>query len=273
MPLQTAVAILAMELTTAEKADRLRTLQEWRGKMRNSADSRHKWVKDDCAACPCQVKDSQNGKLASHPAEAIEVLRKFWSRIWYRPRTPLNDAFNAWTVAIHPGDLPGELQWSPFTPQELAHQAQRMKQSSAGLDGCAGHGLACWPDIAWTQYATLVNSWLEKGQFPAAWCELRQVHLLKENVQYKEHCPVDKLRPIVIESALWRVLASAWVRRSEAQAWVRAWVPAEAFGGIAEKSVDDALARFHTEKSGQIPQPWSALTLPNALTMSLLPLH
>ena len=73
------------------------------------------------------------------------------------------------------------------------------------------------------------------------------MHLPKENVQYKEHCPVDKLRPIVIESALWRVLASAWVRRAETQKWVQAWAPFEAFGGIPERSVEDALAKFHTE--------------------------
>ena len=43
------------------------------------------------------------------------------------------------------------------------------------------------------------------------------------------------------------MLASAWVRRDETQKWVQAWAPFEAFGGIAERSVEDALAKFHTE--------------------------
>ena len=139
------------------------------------------------------------------------------------------------------------MPWVPFTAHEMAQQAKLMQPSSAGLDGWAGDELACWPTSAWSQYASLANSWFEKGQFPAAWRQLRQVHLPKENVQYKEHCPVDKLRPIVIETALWRVLASAWVRRDEIQKWVQAWAPFEAFGGIAERSVEDALAKFHTE--------------------------
>ena len=159
----------------------------------------------------------------------------------------LETAFNAWSAVIGPSDLPEEVPWVPFTAHELAQQAKRMQSSSAGLDGWAGDELACWPTSAWSQYASLANSWFEKGQFPAAWCQLRQVHLPKENVQYKEHCPVDKLRPIVIESALWRVLASAWVRRAETQKWVQAWAPFEAFGGIPERSVEDALAKFHTE--------------------------
>ena len=82
--------------------------------------------------------------------------------------------------------------------------------------------------------------------FPEAWCDFCQVHLPKHNVQNQQHCPVDKLRPIVIESALWRVAASTWVKRTATQTWIRNWIPNEAFGGIAKRSVDD-VSSFHTE--------------------------
>ena len=247
VPLTDAIATLNVELLAAEKADRIKSLQKWRDKTRTCTAYRHKWVKDSGIACPIQVKDEQTGRLASHPADVVEVLRQFWSRIWYRAEVSVETAFNAWSAVIGPSDLPDKVPWIPFTAHELAQQAKRMQSSSAGLDGWAGDELACWPTSAWFQYASSANSWFEKGQFPAAWCQLRQVHLPKENVQYKEHCPVEKLRPIVIETALWRVLASAWVRREETQKWVQAWAPIEAFGGIPERSVEDALAKFHTE--------------------------
>ena len=166
VPLAEAIATLNMELLAAEKADRIKSLQNWREKTRTCTAFRHKWVKDSGIACPIQVKDEQTGRFASHPADVVEVLRQFWSRIWYRAEVSVETAFNAWSAVIGPSDLPEEVPWVPFTAHELAQQAKRMQSSSAGLDGWAGDELACWPTSAWSQYASLANSWFEKRSVP-----------------------------------------------------------------------------------------------------------
>ncbi len=77
-----------------------------------------------------------------------------------------------------------------------------MKQSAAGLDGWSGQELSCWPRCAWEQYAKLVNAWFKSQSFPQEWCDFRQVHLPKQALHSRPHCPADKLRPIVVERSV-----------------------------------------------------------------------
>ena len=100
VPLAEAIATLNVELLAAEKADRIKSVKDWREKTRTCTAYRHRWIKDSGVACPIQVKDEQTGRLASHPADVVEVLRQFWSRIWYRTEVSADNAFNAWSAVI-----------------------------------------------------------------------------------------------------------------------------------------------------------------------------
>ena len=126
---------------------------------------------------------------------------------------------------------------------QISWQAQHFVNLEVQISWQAQHFVNLHVQISW-QAQDFVNlhvqiSWQAQ--------HFVQVHLPKENLQHIEYCPVDKLRPIVIETALWRALASTWVRREETQKWAQGWAPIEAFGGIAGKSIEDVLARFHIE--------------------------
>ena len=252
MSLPDSIRALEAELIRAEHDSREQANQKWRDNMCSHLQRRNAWIKDSGFTCPVQVK--YNGNTASHPADAIETLRDFWNQIWHRPVVQTQSAYEAWTAVIQPGEELEALPWTPFCGVELSAQAQRMKHGAAGLDGWTGDELSCWPMCAWEQYARLANEWFESQCFPRQWCDFRQIHIPKQALHSKPHCPADKLRPIVVESALWRVLASVWVRRTATQAWVQNWVPSQAFGGIKQRSVEKALAEFHT----QFEQPETA---------------
>ena len=93
----------------------------------------------------------------------------------------------------------------------------------------------------------LLNRWFSRHEVPTVWKSIRQILLQKPNAKLRDtdHAlPAKDLRPIAIQSVIWRTIASAWTRRPQTRAWVASWVHPSACGGIQGKSVAHAVDRL-----------------------------
>ena len=68
-----------------------------------------------------------------------------------------------------------------------------------------------------------------------------QVQLPKPGASSQGLTCVAKLRPIVVQSILWRTVCSALARRPCTREWVEAILPAQAYGGIREREAAQAI--------------------------------
>ncbi|CAL1166310.1 unnamed protein product [Cladocopium goreaui] len=111
--------------------------------------------------------------------------------------------------------------------EQLQAWRERVRNSSAKPLGCVAQP----PDAM-------------GGQVPTVWKSIRQILLQKPNAKLRDtdHAlPAKDLRPIAIQSVIWRAIASAWTRRPQTRAWVTSWVHSSACGGIQGKSVDTSI--------------------------------
>ena len=244
------------ELRDHVHAVQLQQLQHWREQMRADVRQTSKWVKKSNNLPVRSVFDDtfKNGEPSNSDQESLEAVLSFWQRIWARNLPSVNDAFDFWQLGIN---QPPPLEWSPITAHELQTQARRMAGTAAGPDGWSGDDISCWPTEAWAIMAVLVERWLSRREVPAVWSSVRQVLLEKPNAAVRD---VDQalaakhLRPIAIQSVIWRAVASSWTRRPQTRTWVKSWVHESACGGIQGKSVahavDKLLQDFEKRRGG-----------------------
>ena len=215
-----------------------------------------RWVKKSNSLPVSSVFDSsfKNGSASSSDHESLLAVLSFWQKIWDRNKPDPSHAFEFWQGGAN---QPPSLAWSPITAKELQTQAGRMRGTAAGCDGWSGDDIASWPTEAWVIMAELVQRWLARGEVPDVWSSVRQIQLQKPNAKVREGdqaLAAKDLRPIAIQSVIWRAVASSWTRRPQTRAWVKSWVHDSAYGGIQGKSVahavDKLLQSFEKRRGG-----------------------
>ena len=210
------------------------------------------WLNKDKNAVATSLVYEENGerKQTQGPNDSLVKLQTFWSTIWQRePISSVDSAVQQWTE--YSRTVP--LQLFTLNARDLYQSAQRCAGSSAGPCGWTGSEVAAWPLKAWEIYAILLQRWEHRQQWPQAWSHMRQVHIPKESAAKIDGCyPVSDLRPICVQSILWRVTASAMTRSATMTDWLLRVLPQQSHGGIAQRGVDTAIAslenRFHANK-------------------------
>ena len=125
--------------------------------------------------------------------------------------------------------------------QELAAEATKFKGKAGSMDGWSGDELCDLPLEVFNTAASLFQTFEREGLVPAAWTAARQVHLPKAVAVDSVH-EAEKLRPITVLSAWYRLLGSARLKSPDGQRWLESWWPAEACGGKRGSGIKDALA-------------------------------
>ena len=195
---------------------------------------------------PVQIRDELSNTSAGSPSEAAALLCNVWQRVWNRELVSTHDAHEAWVRSWGNQAHYHRLEWQAPTADEMYGSAQDMQGKASGADGWTGDEVAEWPHEAWRRYADLVRVWFDRGEPPQAWKTMRQVHIPKEDLDNAvAEGDVSKLRPITVESVLWRCVASAWTRCAATRDWILQWIPREAHGAIKGRSVATAVALLH----------------------------
>lgn len=125
-------------------------------------------------------------------------------------------------------------------------QARRLRASAPGIDGWSGSEFCDWPHNAWLTFAHLANHFVKNGSVPSAFKGCRQIFLLKEGSKRDANGSIlcEQTRPIAVQSILWRLLASSFVKRLTTRTWILGWAPKNAFGSIAGRGVHDAISKL-----------------------------
>ena len=232
-----------------EAADRLRV---WRREISKCGRTASKWLRQvpEVASPNLWLEDPRAegdkaarfggdlGRVSSNIDEGFDLIREFWSQFWDRPHPDVDSALREWSQAMGPTPA---LQWEPVEAAELQHIAREAAGSAAGPDGWCGVEISVWPACAWAQWADLVNRWVSRGELPEALKHMYQVQLPKPGASSQGLTCVAKLRPIVVQSILWRTVCSALARRPCTREWVEAILPAQAYGGIREREAAQAI--------------------------------
>jgi hypothetical protein len=127
--------------------------------------------------------------------------------------------------------------------------AKEKSAASAGADGWSGAEVASWPPAAWQKLLELWQRWVAAGVLPLAWRHSRQVHIEKKAAAV-EGTPVEGLRPITIQAAAARILASAMARA--AREWAKAQADVYTHGALAGRSLEAAVLAIdgHLDQGG-----------------------
>ena len=245
-----------LELRTHVKNAQLENLQRWRAQMRSSVQEAGRWVKKTTSLPVTSVFEPayKHGKASSSNQETLQAVQCFWQSIWTREKPDVQEAFDFWRGGVEP---PVPLEWEPLSAAELQEQAKRQHGKASGCDGWQGSEVSSWPSHAFAILAELVERWFARGEMPTVFRNVRQCLLQKPNFKAREPdqaLAASSLRPLAIQSVVWRLIASAWTRRSSTRAWVQSWAHRTAFGGLqgtgVSKAIDKLLQVFEKPEGG-----------------------
>ena len=253
------------------QAETRKVLQSWRAEMAKCGRRATRWLKQDHLAPtpslwietepadipegkPTVTKDAKTGYSSCSVEENFHFLRTFWQRYWGRPCVARRaEVITEWAQAVGPTP---RLVWQELRGSELAAVAASMAGSAAGPCGWTGDEAAAMPLAAWDTLAELCQRWLRRGQIPKVFSHMRQVHVPKQGALVQPGCAdVAKLRPIVVQSVVWRIICSALIRRQSTRDWALQCVPDTCYGGLKGREALQAviaLAEHHAEHKGPI---------------------
>ena len=216
-----ASSLLEAELQSIRNS----SIKQWRHRMATDDQATTRWLLENNSTLPPEVKISDpnhpTGKSNSYQ-EALQAIRSFWQSYWNR-----EEVCNRWRAARGPTH---RLHIPVPTPLELQKAAKLQRGSAAGLDGFSGSLIADLPECVWEVFHDLVSRWLERGEVPCAWKQIRQIHIPKEHLSLNEPVHPSKLRPISIMSTWWR--ASSVAKSQNVRSWLKAVARESAHGGI-----------------------------------------
>lgn len=91
-------------------------------------------------------------------------------------------------------------EWAWFC--HTAEDAFNSAVLSCSLSGWSGEEVSAMPQQAWDIFASLVNTWLERGEVPSVWSCTRQVHLQKPDAVLRGDGAISAkdMRPIAFQS-------------------------------------------------------------------------
>ena len=174
--------------------------------------------------------------LLSTTAESLRFLKDFWREVWDRD-----------TAQTLPYDIDADdnFDWSSedgplkVKAAELQRTAQTMTGGSAGPDGWSAAELASLPRAFWQQLEGRLEEWHARAQYPRVQerGRKRMVCIPKDHLEPNAGCvQVDRMRPISVLSAVYRVVASTWMTRGRTRAWLDHTMPADFQGGLQGRS-------------------------------------
>ena len=231
------------ELQICLKEAQQQRLTHWRDNMRSTVKNASKWIKKTNCLPVTSVFDPgfRNGAATATSQESLEAVLAFWQTVWNRDRPDPEEAFEFWHEGMPPSQ---SFAWTPIAAEELLTQAKRQDGSAAGVDGWSGSEISSWPLEAWNIFAVLLSRWFARQEMPRCFSKVRQCLLQKPNAKLRSTdgaIGAKDLRPISVQSCLWRVVASAWTRRPETRAWVKSWAHRTACGGLEGRGVAEAI--------------------------------
>ena len=245
---------------TAEQGKWRRTgLQRWRARMVKCGKEASTWLHGRSSLLPpaiARIKDGHN-QIATTTAESLRFLKDFWREVWDRD-----------TVQTLPYDIDADdnFDWSsedgPLKAAELQRTAQTMTGGSAGPDGWSAAELASLPFAFWQQLEGRLEEWHLRAQYPRAWTQARMVCIPKDQLEPNADCvQVDRMRPISVLSAVYRVVASTWMTRKRTRAWLDHIMPADFQGGLQGRSAETGVrqldAAYHLQPNILISMDFS----------------
>ena len=157
--------------------------------------------------------------------ETFNMIHEFSVDIWNRPRPHVNDILAVWLEAWDAA--PVRLEWEPFSARSsvmlLSHPMLFLQGRHAPL--ASFEGPAVW-----------ANHMLRGVCVPASWREATQVLLPKDGVEVGDAVAihVEKLLPMILQCAVWRLIGSVFARRTNAREWVRSWRPPSFHGALCD---------------------------------------
>ena len=219
--------IIRQKLQDEVESTRQERFRTWQSKMLAAKKDATKWLQGHKMIVSSSLSYDQNGetKTVFGPTEGLQKLHDFWNRIWTRPSTMnVDESLNMWQQF----GVSHDLQFFALNAEDLHNSAARLKGSSGGVDGWSGSEVAAWPVEIWQTYAELLCRWQERRQWPQAWQHMRQVHIPKHGRSLAGgSVHVADMRPIAVQSVLWRVVASAITRSEEPSpgvVWILRWL-------------------------------------------------
>ena len=229
--LKQCVNVLSSLVQQEETQSSKQHLKSWRDSVLGSDATAGEWVKRRAVAACAQ--------------DALKLLRNYWAQIWERDLTFLAPAVQMFS-ALGRTQPTACLNWKPFDARELSAQAWRLRAFAPGIDGWSGSEFCDWPHNAWLTFAHLANHFVKKGSVPSAFKDCRLIFLFKEGSKRDANgnIPCEQTRPIAVQSILWRLLASSFVKRLTTRTWILGWAPKNAFGSIAGRGVQDAISKL-----------------------------
>ena len=231
----------ALQGALAKRRRRKRQLSKWRHDMNCLGSKATKWVHNDVGHTPASlVGQSDNGEtvVGKSVEENLVILRQFWRSIWRREGVCEElQRLRSGTLTCAEGAPLGDLF---LEPEELMKAARRKSGGAAGLCGFHGDELCHWPLIAWIQLATLLRRWAKRQSYPAVWQQYRQVNLPKQNPSDGQ-LAAKHTRPISIQSAICRTIATALAQKDEVKQWAQQHVTPEVHGGVSGRGVRTAV--------------------------------
>lgn len=237
------IEMVSAELDKMTKETRQARLNEWCDNMRAGDKRVYRWIRGTSAQTGSHLHRDGDllGRAANGVAQALQWTAEYWQQTWGRAALDVQAAMRHWrqggvTAA-------SSFVFAGFAPEALLKTARANPAGAAGPDGWMAEEAASLPLEAWRIFAKIANKMIEKGQYPSAFREIRQVHIPKEGARVRETdgaAAVSDTRPIAIEAVLWRVMASTLASDDNLRSWVEGWVPLAAHGGIPGRGVHTA---------------------------------
>ncbi|CAE7232367.1 unnamed protein product [Symbiodinium sp. CCMP2592] len=175
-----------------------------------------------------------------HYYRKSEFPHDFWREVWDRD-----------TVQTLPYDIDAvdTFEWSsgagPLKAAELQRTAKTMKGGPAGPDGWSAAELSSLPFVFWEQLERRLEEWHLRAQYPKAWTHARMVCIPKDHLEPDaDHVQVDRMRPISVLSAVYRVVISTWMSRREMRAWLDHIMPEDFQGGLQGRCAETGVRRL-----------------------------
>ena len=217
-----------LEESRAEALDR--RLRAWKEVMSQGGPKAHQWLK--CKAQPLpQSLCRGDGPASSTPGQSLGLIRDHWREVWRRERPGDAAVLAAWQAEA--GERHPAMPWVPLGARELHRVVLESSATAAGPSGWTVLELKSAPLLFWEEFADLLEVWFGAGFFPLAWREVLMCSIPKGKAPRADGAvDVEGLRPISVECALWRVVASAFCKRDSARRWARAWAPPAFFGAL-----------------------------------------
>ena len=228
------------ELALAKRQRRDQQLSKWRQDMNSLGRTATKWIHSDFGNTPASlVGPDDSGEIVTGQSleENLKVLRKFWRSIWHRPGVCEElHRLRSGNLTCATGPPLGDLF---LEPEELMKAARRKSGGAAGPCGFHGDELCHFPLAAWSQFAILLRRWAARQCYPKVWQHYRQVNLPKQS-PVNGQLEVKHTRPISIQSAVCRTIATALAQKSEIKRWLKDFVTPHVHGGVPGRGVHTA---------------------------------